>query len=485
MRHVTFASSFVSLLGISMGLLAGCSYGPLQPLPMDSGVQNGIEHKDLPVTVNSNIDLLFLIDDSPSMGDKQTNLAVGFPKFIDVLNTIPGGLPSVHIGVVTSDLGTKGAGDASPGPGLGTLGQGGCAGLGKAGNLQLFGAPVSGASYISDVPSPAMDGSRTKNYMGNLSDVFSKMAKAGAGGCGFEQHLEAMKQALNNNPANTGFLRPDAYLAVIFIADEDDCSMSHSTLLGPEDATLGPQQSFRCTRFGVLCDDGGATTDDMNTIGPKGKCHPNDNSPYLTKVSDYVRFVQGLKTDPNNVIVAGILGTTDPFEIELRAPPPTSTVIPALAHSCTYVGGDGIEVADPAIRLRSFLEQFQYQNAFSTICDRDLSSGLDQIGLLLKTVLVGDPCIEGKLADVDPKTDGAQYECAVSAITDRGEPTQAEVVLPKCTPESALATNQPCWHLTTDPATCPNSDHIMVKIEGKGMLSSRTHVIANCTTAPN
>ena len=57
-------------------------------------------HKDIPVTVNRDLDILFLIDDSPSMADKQNNLAANFPNFINVLNTIEGGLPNVHIGVV-------------------------------------------------------------------------------------------------------------------------------------------------------------------------------------------------------------------------------------------------------------------------------------------------------------------------------------------------------------------------------------------------
>ena len=481
MRHATIASSLSCLA--SVGFLAACSYPALDPLPL-----HGTEHKDLPLNLNRDIDLLFLIDDSPSMADSQVNLASGFPGFIDVLGTIPGGLPNVHLAVVTSDLGSKGADDPAPGPGIGAIGQGGCSGFGKAGNMQLFGASVTSSDkFISDILDPAkIDGTRIRNYTGTLTDAFSKMARAGAGGCGFEQHLEAIKQALEpTNTANTGFLRPDAYLAVIIVADEDDCSMSHSSLIATgDDGPLGPLQSFRCTRFGVLCDDGGATSDAMNEVGPKTKCHPDDDSPYLTKVSDYAKFLQGLKTDPNNVIVAGILGTTEPFAVELRTLPATTTMVPSLAHSCTYVGGDGKpEVADPAIRLKFFLDQFPYRSAFSPICDRDLSSGLQQIGALLKTVFVGDPCIEGTLADVDLNTAGPQYNCTVSAITDRSAPTQSERVLPRCTPEDALATNQPCWHLATDAASCPNSDHLMLKIEGLGSLPRNTHVVADCTTA--
>ena len=77
---------------------------PIAPIDaMNSVPTNGVEVKDIPVTVNRNVDLLVLIDDSPSMADKQANLAANFPRFIDVLSTIPGGFPNVHIGVATSD----------------------------------------------------------------------------------------------------------------------------------------------------------------------------------------------------------------------------------------------------------------------------------------------------------------------------------------------------------------------------------------------
>ncbi len=481
MRRAAISSSFPNLavaglvagLSVGVGLLAGC---PDRSISEVDPLQGRVEFKDIPVTVNRDIDLLFLIDDSPSMADKQKNLADNFPRFIDVLKEIPGGLPNVHIAVVTSDMGTKGAGDAAAGAGIGMLGQGGCSGTGKNGNMQLFGAPVTGANYIEDIQSPVPK----LNYTGKLEDAFATMAKAGAGGCGFEQHLEAVKQALSEDlhPANKGFLRPDAYLAVIIIADEDDCSMAHSTLLANDNGPLGPLQSFRCTRFGVVCDTNGTTPDAMNVVNVKDKCHPNDDSAYLTKISDYVTFLKGLKpSDPSKVIVAGIIGTTQHVETELRAPPGSTTKIPALTHSCNYTGATGLEVADPPIRLKFFLDQFPNRSTFASICQQDLSGGLTQIGDLLKTV-IGDPCIEGKLV-------GPPYECSVSSVTDPGKATQVETIMPKCNPEDGTGATMPCWHLVAEPASCPNADHLTLKIEQEDMLRANnmdTHVLANCVT---
>jgi hypothetical protein len=474
MRNITTAS-FLGLAAV--GLLTGC---PDRTISEVNPQQGRVEYKDIPVTVNRNVDILFVIDDSPSMADKQANLGANFPNFINVLNTIQGGLPDVHIGVVTTDVGTKASQDSAPGPAIGQIGNGGCSGTGDGGNLQTFGAPVTG-TYISDIKQT--NGTRTQNYTGVLATVFSAMATgAGAGGCGFEQPLEAMRRALNNNPQNAGFLRPDAYLAVIFIADEDDCSMAKSSMLGPESAALGPLQSFRCNRFGHTCDVGGTTPDQMNQVGTKQECHPNESSAYLEKVSVYVEFLKKLKSDPTKIIVAGIMGVTEPYQVELRAPPGGGAAQQAVAHSCSYTGANGLEVADPPTRLKALLDAFPNRSTFTTICKTDLQDGLVLIAQLLKSA-IGDPCIEGKLADVDPNTAGAQYDCSVSDVSNLGKPTQTENVLPPC---DASSSNKPCWRIDTDPGppymNCPLSEHRILKIERSETPPPETHVIAYCVT---
>src|SRR5215475_3220145 len=100
-----------SLFTLTAGLLAGC---PDRSIDEVIPQQGRVEAKDIPVNINRDLDLLFLIDDSPSMADKQANLADNFPKFIDVLSSIQGGLPNVHIGVATSDMGTQGMLDMNP-----------------------------------------------------------------------------------------------------------------------------------------------------------------------------------------------------------------------------------------------------------------------------------------------------------------------------------------------------------------------------------
>jgi hypothetical protein len=474
MRNAVTTTSLLSLA--ALGLLAGC---PDRTISKVNPQQGRVEYKDIPVTVNRNIDILFVIDDSPSMLDKQTNLKNNFPNFINVLNTIEGGLPNVHLGVVSSDVGTKGADDAQAGPGIGS-GPGSCSGNGDSGNLQTNMTTLVSGTFISDVLNN--DGTRTTNYTGSLANAFSAIASLGASGCGFEQHLEAAKRALNNNPANAGFLRPNAFLALVFIQDEDDCSISHSTLLGSDTSTLGPLQSFRCNRFGHVCAQGGADPNAMNTVGPKGGCTSAPNSQYLTKVADYVTYFKGLKSDPSNVIVAAIAGPTTPYEVELRTPPGGGSAIPAVAHSCTYNGANGPEVADPSVRLKELLDQFPNRSTFSTICQQDLSGALIQIAQLLKTV-IGSPCIDGKLADVDPMTAGAQYDCSVSDVRNYGKANQTETVLPQCnnTATPASSTNKPCWSIQVDPK-CGGPGMLTLKIERNEAPADDTHVISYCVT---
>ena len=57
------------------------------------------------VISNRNLDVLFMIDNSASMHLSQANLLRNFPTFMNVLKELPGGLPNIHVAVVSSDMG--------------------------------------------------------------------------------------------------------------------------------------------------------------------------------------------------------------------------------------------------------------------------------------------------------------------------------------------------------------------------------------------
>jgi len=200
--------------------LAACTDSPQPGL----GGSTRTTKMEIPLSGPSPLDVLFVIDDSPAMAGKTERVAAHMDAFAAVMTSLVYA-PDLHVGVITTDLGTSNA--TSLGTPIGAVGQGGCAGSGKAGNLVLNGAPVQG-TYLADAPDEA---GHQKNYTGDLGAALRQMANVGSGGCAYARPLEAARRALANNPANTGFLRPDAYLVVVHITAVDDCSFSGSTFL--------------------------------------------------------------------------------------------------------------------------------------------------------------------------------------------------------------------------------------------------------------
>jgi len=62
------------------------------------------------VIANRNLDVLFMVDNSSSMRLQQANLTTNFPMFMDALKALPGGLPNIHVAVISADMG-GGTGD--------------------------------------------------------------------------------------------------------------------------------------------------------------------------------------------------------------------------------------------------------------------------------------------------------------------------------------------------------------------------------------
>ncbi len=437
-------------VALALALLGGCpdrSVSELEP------AQRTAETKTLPAMPNRDVDILFVIDNSGSMAEEQASLRANVGKFMDVLATIEGGLPNVHIGVVTSNLGQR----ASDGVGTASFGTA-CGGSGDDGVLR--GAPQINGRFIVDEATPT--GARNRNYSGSLVEAFAAIADVGVNGCGIEQHLAATQRAFEN-PLNAGFLRKGAKLAVIFIADEDDCSLAHTSLFAG--STEGPVINFRCTEDAFDCEGG----DDLSVPGPRTGCVPRAGSPYLNDVDRYADFLRGLKGDPDDdIFIAGIVGDPEPFEI-VRDPQGRAV----LGVSCTYAG----QVAYPAVRTADLLSQFRH-SARETICDGDLSRALVEIGVLIRDGLL-DSCFKSVLADLDPAP-GLQPDCAVSDYRRLPDGSRIELgVIPACG-DGAL----PCWRIETDETLC---FHTPTKLElvidrGGVVPSSDVFVAASCVT---
>lgn len=318
-------------------------------------------------TINNKLDIIFMVDDSPSMSPLETKMRAQLPAFMDALaDKQTHQLPDLHVGVVSQSMGAGAWGNVSqcetPMFKPDTLGDDG-------------GRFVQGA--VGTDPSPCtmlhpqtkflanMDGpDKQPNYDGDIRNAFQCIAYLGDKGCGFEAQFASVYSALakankdlgpsddSHDPDNGGFLRPDAILAIVMVTNEDDCSVREDSLLldpGVNSATnasgLGALASYRCNEFGHLCDgqppphgynfatmqfdntlplvpggvggkglllnnckseEGHGKTDDT-IIDPNGHSDPTRGHLWPTVV-DFTAYVKQFKANPGDILVAAIAG---------------------------------------------------------------------------------------------------------------------------------------------------------------------------------
>jgi hypothetical protein len=451
-----------------MMLLAACPSRDISKLDPEPAKE---VYKEIPFTSNRNVDILVMVDNSDSMREEQVNLATNFPRFIQVLDGIEGGRPNIHLGVVSSDLGIPPYGAES------------CAGNGDDGKLQntprVAGCspPNAGARFLEDIANP--DGSRNKNYTGTLEAAFSCIAQLGTSGCGLEHHLAAVKRALDgSNPENAGFVRPGAYLAVILMGDEDDCSARDTAVFDPSRAqdninsTLGVFSSYRCTEFGVTCD---GLSSLPRAAGDYTNCTPRGDS-YLYHPQYFVDFLRQLKGDPNLIVAAAIIGNPAPLGVFIN-----DKGAPQLKNSCVSANGK----ADPGVRDAYFVSQFGQQGTFVSICQDNLDDALDQIAKLLAKV-IGTPCLDDNVqpVDIDTANPGLQLECLVYDKNTDPLGNTIETVIPRCRmvdTDTPKTDKLPCWWTNVDHSKCMDSaTGLTLHVERASDPAATTRVVARC-----
>jgi hypothetical protein len=409
-------------------------------------------------SVNRNIDIVFMVDDSSSMMPLQAKLTTNFPVFMDVLKGLPGGLPNVHIGVVSSSMGAGRNGSIEHCP---TGGAGGVFQSMARGQCTTTGL-MPGQTFIANVNGMA-------NYTGDISTVFSCIAALGDGGCGFEHQFESVLRALGADGAgpapalNANFLRPDAFLAIILITNEDDCSAPpDSDLFDSSSATitdpLGPLQSYRCNEFGHLC---GGHAPPRTPAGPTdltGTCASAEDG-RLLRVTDVVNAIKKLKPDPTKILVAAIAGPPKPYVVNAGPSLLKGDVSmwPYVQHSCMAADGT---YADPSIRIQQWVDAFGSNGVFEEICNDSFKPALTVIANEIGKK-IGSPCVTGKIVDVN----GALWsgpasptlpDCAVIDHQTNPDGVVVDTTLPACPPGQMMGPAD-CWHLEAGGMGCPGS----------------------------
>ncbi|MBK7395200.1 MAG: hypothetical protein IPJ34_02570 [Myxococcales bacterium] len=280
-RHL-FGAAFTLAASVLFCGPTACLDRPVVPIKPSSG---GITITKIRVTRVDKVDLLFVVDNSLSMADKQGELGKRMPELISKLTDDtpdpktgkPANAADIHVGVITSSLGSHGSSACAPsltnkanddrGHLLPRAGEGGGTGwVVSTPTAAPTSSPCPGpveASALTWVFDPARDpAAKFKGKDGGLTlqtATSCVVQSADQVGCGYEETWEAMYHFLidpapyakaevkctfgvsgdacgNNDIVVEGkdedllaqraaFLRPDSLVAVIILSDENDFSL--------------------------------------------------------------------------------------------------------------------------------------------------------------------------------------------------------------------------------------------------------------------
>jgi hypothetical protein len=269
------------------------------------------------------VDFLFVIDNSGSMEDEQSNLLASFPGFIQSMQgLLDESAQSFRVMVTDTD-------------GIGTMCDpicdmfptGYCNGISCAGDpceIRIGGGNNTNQSTQASCNLPGGKRYADSDEI-NISEAFNCSARVGTTGSGVELVADSLLTALSPSHlgaggCNDGFLRDDAVLVVTIITDEDDAG----------------------------------------------------NDPYMTSPGDPSGWYNDLSAvkdyDPNALVVLGLLGDTDD---------PDGLCEP-------YSEGSG-EGAEHATRLREFVGHFGDKGLTGSVCAPSYATFFEEAVALIDT----------------------------------------------------------------------------------------------------
>lgn len=389
-------------LWICAWLAAGCfrSYSDVDGTGEDPTVVLDFEPSGTPP-----IDIVVLVDNSGSMAEEQAVLALRFADALAELLDPPldpyTGRPThppvedLNLAVISPDMGTAGHELWTCSRPFG--GDQGC----FLHEPRLPGCAAAYPAFLSRNPSNA------DSYpVSRLAADFACVATLGTSGCGFEQPLAAMQAALTppnsgSSGCNAGFLRPDSILVLLFVTDEDDCSVrpEHPEMFDQDRTDLG-HPNLRCF------------------LWPE----------FVTDVETFVAAFRGLRSDPGRLVLNLIIGVPpdapqcigpgDTLDACLSAPEMVEMIDPVvptqLLPSCSTEMG----LAFPPRRLVRLAQAFGRQAHVDSICGRDwrdtlVAGVVDRLG---EVVPDSEACLRRAL---DREPGSCRVDCAmVETLSD-------------------------------------------------------------------
>jgi hypothetical protein len=450
-------SWLLPVTAMSMAMLGcpGQELAPLSPCTV-SAVTERVDQAGV-----SDVDLLFMIDNSGSMAPKQLKLAEQLPRLLSVLTSgdrcadLAGACPyddnsmpkrnftavkSLHLGVVTSNLG--GIDNIPPNSSEGIRS---CEGTGDEGKLQnSVTVAVNGlVAGRNQFPAPIMEGDvlippdsdceisgidTYQDYIAgesSLDDVkaaFKCVSRVGALGCPFEQQLESAWKALapsakkgedfeflngtkgQGDDYNEGFLRDEAILAIVLVTDEDDCAITEDgkpLFLPPGD----PGYMDAEATYGALNLRCGLAANDQTLIRPTDR-YFRAFSTLKPENADRIIFaaITGIPPEANGMPIDDILALPEMQFVPAMGADGKNTGVPT--PSC--FNSTGKEVSYPPIRITKVVQDFGDQGILYSICEDDYAPALNLLIEKIANKLKGN-CLPRKL---NPTAEG-KVNCEV------------------------------------------------------------------------
>jgi hypothetical protein len=354
---------------VALPTLLACLDHPLKPVQYEA-VQEGRE--GIALTVNKDVDIIFMIDDSGSMAEEQLALAENFGEFIRVLEQ-PGVEANYRIGITTSDKGNPLCPTTTKQPDDGKFKlstcrsrqshftfntvppveafQVACADICPYETIEILPTTTdqdqnaSARPWVESIEGVTNIGCAYRPGSNDCEEItteeaFQCLGPMGIAGCGYEEQLEgvyrAVLRAQNDNEDQYGFIRPNAILAVVLVSDEADGSLNRSVgniydINGSKVFWQDPDANFPTSavswKAGVECvpiDGDGLPYDDCyaqhydfdRNVVPEERAA---EEAVLYPVSRYINQIQAIEDqkkqiNPNQeVLVAGILGVTSDY----------------------------------------------------------------------------------------------------------------------------------------------------------------------------
>lgn len=377
------------LAPLALGLVAtSCNEHPLVAL----GDTLFVASTQPPQRLTSNaVDILWMVDNSGSMKDEQAELGRRFDEFVSTLTLLEA---DFRLAVVSSDYPRNG-GRFQTGPGNSL--EKNCAtppnDLAYCSSLVLERPYLEARNYLTNPDDPSSG--YTEEALAQLQRDFSCIARAGDCGNSLEGGLEAVTTSLSRpllSQFNDGFVRDEAFLVVVFLSDEDDCSTGGG---------FTPVEDYQC--------------------------YASEDRDKLLNVGDVYDALVGVKGSPESILVAGLVGPADQFDpwpiqqirenggvpdsctaaitesCEAGATCPDGTACPA-AGFCTL----GFVNAKDGERYRALIERFGARGVNESICQASFSAALTNISRILGQNLSVN-CVA---ADPRPATCTSDADCS-------------------------------------------------------------------------